>query len=90
LQAYIHARGQVHFQAQAKFTYTDDTKEKIALNLTEANDAYTLFADDYPLIDAGLVKIKVTLKNRSISGKIDVDAISLSYNSTESTLLPLP
>lgn len=90
LQAYIHARGQVDFQLKAKFTYADDTKEKIVLNLTETTDAYTHFADDYALTDAGLVKIKVALKNRSTSGKIDVDKVSLSYGAAESMLLPLP
>lgn len=90
LQAYIHARGQVDFQLKAKFTYADDTKEKIVLNLAETTDAYTHFADDYALTDAGLVKIKVALKNRSTSGKIDVDKVSLSYAAAESMLLPFP
>ncbi|HEX2618971.1 MAG TPA: hypothetical protein VHL11_02460, partial [Phototrophicaceae bacterium] len=90
-EIYIRAPGKREVGARAKFTYASGMVERgIVLNPSDPYPDYRLYSGEYTLAASDLVKIKVWLKNKSLSGKIDVDAVRLSYTPSNIRLMPLP
>jgi hypothetical protein len=82
----------VNTKVKVTVKYTDTTlpKGKINFNLSASPD-YTAFTGDLAEVIAGEVaSLKVTLQNKSTSGKVLFDDLSLQLSDGGAGLMPLP
>jgi uncharacterized repeat protein (TIGR01451 family) len=92
LSGFYRATGAVNAKVKVTVKYTNTTlaKGKINLNLSASSD-YTAFTGDLAEVIAGEVaSIKVALQNKSTSGKVLFDDLSLQLSEDSAGLMPLP
>lgn len=77
-------------KVKVRVKYTDDSETgKINLNVTSGSD-YVEITNDYALVSGAVNKIKVQFGNKSTSGKVYIDDVSLIYTSGAAGIIPLP
>jgi hypothetical protein len=92
LSGFYRATGAVNAKVKVTVKYTDTTlpKGKISVNLSAAADYTALAGDLTEVIASEVASVKVTLQNRSISGKVLFDDVSLKLTESGAGLMPLP
>ncbi|MBC8099466.1 MAG: hypothetical protein H7Y11_08480, partial [Armatimonadetes bacterium] len=77
-------------KVKLRVKYSDGTPTtKVTLELVE-NAAYTLITGEAVIASAAVSKIKVSIDNKSLSGKLLVDDVSVIHTTAGTRLLPLP
>ena len=94
LSGYANAGGTPNAKIKVRISYTDTSlaKGKITVKLNAATSDWTAFSGtlDVVLVDVP-TSVKVILQNKSLSGKVRLDALSLLQTTGGgSALLPLP
>jgi predicted outer membrane repeat protein len=92
LSGFYRATGAVNAKVKVTMKYTDTTLPNGKINLTlSVSSDYTAFTGDLAEVIAGEVaSIKVTLQNRSTSGKVLFDDLSLQLTEGSADLMSLP
>ncbi len=77
---YYNGKGSVTTKAKAVVRYTDPSlpKSKAALDIVNTNGVYQPATHNLVITSANIDQIKVIFKNKSASGKVRIDSVSLS------------
>jgi predicted outer membrane repeat protein len=92
LSGFYRATGAVNTKVKVTVKYTDTTLPNGKINVTlSASSDYTAFTGDMAEVIVGeIASIKVALQNRSTSGKVLFDDMSLELSEDGGGFMPLP
>src|SRR5690606_9322871 len=92
LSLYAKTKGGAEGTAKVVVKYTDGSKQKFSIDLTDTAKAYIAFSKSEVLAQTGIAKVKLVIKGTNAQGKLFVDDVTL--RSVEGTsgldVLPLP
>ncbi|HEX2623412.1 MAG TPA: proprotein convertase P-domain-containing protein, partial [Phototrophicaceae bacterium] len=93
LEGYVNASGKVNAKVKVVISYSDTTipNDKLSVKLTAPTSDWQTLADLLKLtLKSDPATIKIMLQNKSLSGKVRLDALSLRVNPEGIFILPLP